>query len=205
MRVNYLGHACFLLADNKFSVIIDPFKEIGYELNFPRADFCICSHLHFDHCATENVIVKQIITKDNLSLFPQIRFIDSFHDEAFGSKRGLNYISIIDIGGFKVCHMGDLGEPFNEELVEKIGKIDLLLIPIGGNYTIDAKEAFKYVKAIGVKSVIPMHYKTSRSKIDIAEKKEFLQYFDNVSKVKSEFDFLLPNELTVYDVDDCNF
>ena len=101
--------------------------------------------------------------------------------------------------------MGDLGEPLNENIVSQIGKIDLLLIPVGGTYTIDAKQAFNYVKALGVKGVVPMHYKTPRSNIEIAPKGEFLQNFTHVKSVGAEFEFESSNEVTVYDVDDSNF
>ena len=205
MRVKYLGHACFLLADESFSLIIDPFTDIGYELDFPHADFCVCSHDHFDHSATNKVKVKKVISKENLFDFPQIKLINSFHDEANGQKRGNNYIIIVEIGGLKVCHFGDLGEPFNMDLINKIGKIDLLLIPVGGKYTIDAKEAFKYATALGVKAIIPMHYKTSRSEIDVASKQEFLSYFDNIQAIESQFDFFIPSKLTVYDLNDSEF
>ena len=205
MRVKYFGHACFLLADKKFSIIIDPFKGIGYELDFPHADFCICSHSHFDHSATEKVSVKEVITEKNVSLFPQIRVITSFHDESLGKKRGVNNIFVIEIGGCKVCHMGDIGEPLNENIITQIGNIDLLLIPVGGNYTIDANEAFNYVKALGVKGIIPMHYKTPRSNIDIAEKGEFLQNFDLIKSVDVEFEFQPLDEVTVYNIDDSSF
>ena len=205
MRVTYLGHACFLLADEKFSVIFDPFTDIGYELDFPHADFCVCSHDHYDHSATDRVVVKEIITKANISNFSQFVLIDSFHDEVKGQKRGNNYVIITNIGGCRVCHMGDLGEPFNDELINKIGKVDLLLLPVGGKYTIDAENAFKYAIALGAKAIIPMHYKTSRGTVDVAGKDKFLSYFDNVKRIESCFDFELPTELTVYDLNDSDF
>jgi L-ascorbate metabolism protein UlaG (beta-lactamase superfamily) len=205
MRVTYLGHACFLLADEKFSVIFDPFTDIGYELDFPHADFCICSHSHFDHSATNKVVVNEIITKQNALNYPRIKLINSFHDEVNGQKRGDNLIIVVEIGGIKVCHMGDLGEPLNMDLINKIGKIDLLLIPVGGKYTIDADEAFKYASLLAPKAIIPMHYKTSRSQIDIASKDKFLSFFDKIEKVEKQFDFSVPNNLTVYDLNDSEF
>ena len=205
MRVKYFGHACFLLADEQFSLIIDPFEGIGLELDYPRADFCVCSHSHFDHCAVHKVIVNEEITEENIHLHPQIKFIESFHDEVNGAKRGNNHIIIVEIGGYRVCHMGDLGEPFNSRLIDEIGSVDLLLIPIGGNYTIDSKTAYQYLSALGVKAVIPMHYKTPSNTVDIASKEEFLSYFDKIEAVSSEFDFNKPTELTVFDIDDSNF
>ncbi|MBQ3571759.1 MAG: MBL fold metallo-hydrolase [Clostridia bacterium] len=206
MRVEYFGHACFLLADNNFSVIIDPFSGIGYELANPTADFCLCSHSHFDHNATHKVCVNKVISPNDYNTFSWLNVISSFHDEVKGCKRGENNIFVIEVGGFKVCHMGDLGEPFNSEICEKIGKIDILLIPVGGTYTINAKEAIEYVKKINPSLVIPMHYKTQKSQIDIAEKWEFLRSYSNVIKSKASFEIAkIPEELTVFDIDDNNF
>ena len=206
MRVKYFGHACFLLADNNFSVIIDPFSGIGYELDNPTADFCLCSHSHFDHNATHKVCVNKVILPNEYNAFPWLKVINSFHDEVNGGKRGENHIFVIELGGLKVCHLGDLGEPLNNEICKKIGKIDILLIPVGGTYTIDAKMAEKYVNKINPGIVIPMHYKTSKSQIDIAEKREFLSYYSNVNNSEAEFEITnIPKHLTVYDIDDKNF
>ncbi|MBQ7408599.1 MAG: MBL fold metallo-hydrolase [Clostridia bacterium] len=206
MRVNYLGHACFLLADNQKSVVIDPFKNIGYPLKRVSADFCACSHFHFDHCATEMVDARVIINAQNTHKFDWVKTVNSYHDEVMGFKRGENLIFKFKIDQFNVCHLGDLGQPYNEELCEKIGRVDVLLIPVGSTYTIDAEEAYKYVMKLNPSIVIPMHYKTPRSTVDIEGKSLFLDMFDRVEKVCAQFEIIkLPNEMTVYDVDDSEF
>lgn len=206
MRVKYFGHACFLLADNSFSILIDPHSGIGYELNNPAADFCICSHQHFDHNAVDKVIVKKVISENDYFKFPWLKVINSFHDEVSGAKRGNNNVIVVNIGGYKICHLGDLGEPLNKELCKKIGSVDVLLIPIGGVYTINSAEALEYVKEINPKIVIPMHYKTRRGTVDVSDKDEFLKMFNILEKKNSSFDIdNMPKYLTVYDINDEEF
>ncbi len=205
MRVTYLGHACFLLADDNFSLTIDPFSGIGFDLKDVKSDFCLCSHGHFDHCAVHAIDVSEVIDEEKFCEYPWLRVISSYHDDDKGMKRGENKIFIIDLSGIKICHMGDIGENFNVELCEKIESVDVLLIPVGGNYTIDAKTAFKYVQKINPKLVVPMHYKTKRNNVEIESKDEFLSYFDNVVKMPTSFEVDLPQELTVYDLNDDNF
>ena len=205
MRVSYFGHACFLIECDNFSVVIDPFTDIGYQLKEISADFCLCSHCHFDHNATHCVNVKEIIDESNISKFSWVRAVDSYHDEVQGEKRGKNTIFVLDICGVKICHMGDLGQPYTRDLVEKIGKVDLLLVPVGGNYTIDASNAAKYAMVLSPSIIIPMHYKTPRSNIDIAEKHDFFKYFNIVEKKDVSFEIAIPQYTTVYDINDDNF
>ena len=205
MRVEYLGHACFLLADNNFTLIIDPFKEIGYDCEIRKSDFCVCSHLHYDHCATDRVLGCTIIDDSNISLFNWIKAIPSFHDEVNGSIRGKNLIHIVN-GSYTVCHLGDLGMPYNEDLCRAIGDVDILLIPVGGKYTIDSNEAKKYVQGINPKIVIPMHYKTKKSDIDISKKDAFIRGYTNIVKSDTVINITeLPDEMIIYDIIDDNF
>lgn len=206
MYLKYLGHACFYLKESNFSVVIDPFANVGYDQDFCTANYCICSHEHFDHCTLTKVSANKVITQMNVNEFPFGRFINSYHDEAMGTKRGKNLISVINLDGFKVCHFGDLGEPVSDKLINEIGKIDILLIPIGSVYTIDHIQAYEYVKKLSPKIVIPMHYKTPRGNIDINGKGDFLKLFDRVKQSSREFEITkLPTELIVYDINDQEF
>ena len=208
MVIKYYCHACFTLADEKIKIVIDPFGDIGYKQDFIKADLCLCSHLHHDHYAIDSVEVKEIITENTQKYSDFITAIATFHDEVGGAKRGKNSIFKIVLDGKTVCHFGDLGMPFSKKLVNEIGRVDILLIPVGGNYTIDATEAEKYVRAINPKVVIPMHYKTNRSDIDIAEKQDFLKLFSSSIKMPREFEIsnqLLENGINVLDIDDSDF
>ena len=186
MKITYLGHSCFLV-EGSSSVLIDPFTDIGYPLKRVKADYVLCTHDHFDHNAYHLVDYGKKITYDSEDTIKQIDLvkISSYHDEVGGTKRGKNVIYKFTIDGITFTHLGDLGEDFNMDLVEKIGKTDVLFIPIGGVYTIDYKEATKYAKAINPKMIVPMHFKTLRSTVQVADNKYFLQNFDNVIKLQT--------------------
>ena len=184
MKINYLGHASFLIEGKEKSVVTDPFKDIGYDVERVIADYCTVSHEHFDHNNVEGVSVKQVIKGSH----PEFLAIDSYHDEHLGSLRGKNTIFKFEIDGIKFCHLGDLGEYFSQDLVEEIGEVDVLFIPVGGKYTIDAKEAVRYANAISAKITVPMHYSTPRSNIDVSDVKPFLKRMAGVEFVDRSTD-----------------
>ena len=180
MQVNYLGHACFCIKSTNHSLVIDPFGDIGYKQEFCEVDYCLTTHDHFDHCTLTNVKFKQLIDKNTIDLPPFIKVVNSYHDEVQGLKRGLNNVYLIELDGITVCHLGDIGQDFDLQFCKKLGKVDLLLIPIGGKYTIDARSAKKYADSINPRIIVPMHYKTKLSNIDIADKNEFLSFYSNI-------------------------
>ena len=178
MIIEYFGHSCFKIRDDERSIVFDPFGKIGYELPMLVADYCVCSHEHYDHYAFDRVAGAVLVTDKNAAEFPFLRAVETRHDECGGRKRGKNAVFVYrSSDGLTFCHMGDIGEPITDELAEKIGKIDVLAIPVGGNYTIDAEEALRYVEKLKPKTVIPMHYKTRRSNVDIDGKEKFLALF----------------------------
>ena len=179
MRVKYLGHASFLIEGKGKSVVTDPFADIGYTVEKVSADYCTVSHGHFDHAYTSGVDVKEVV----LSSKPSFLAIRSYHDANLGALRGENTIFKFEIDGVKFCHLGDLGEYFSNDLVEEIGEVDVLFIPVGGTYTIDYKEAVKYATAINAKVTVPMHYKTPKSQIDIDGVDRFLRRMAGVIQV----------------------
>ena len=193
MKIEYFGHACFKITDkNGVSVVTDPYTGIGYELpeNF-SADIVTVSHLHFDHNYIAGVSKNpQIITdiKPKTVNGIEIEGIASWHDDKKGLFRGENRIYKIKADGITLCHLGDLGEEVSQTLVDKIGKIDILCIPIGGTYTITASQAKAYIEAIQPKMVIPMHYKTDDCTINIADEKPFLRLFEDVKYGKNAID-----------------
>ncbi len=185
MKIEYFGHACFKITDkNGVSVVTDPYTGIGYELpkNF-TADIVTVSHSHFDHNYIAGVSGNpQIITDKSTKTVKgiEIEGIASWHDNKQGLLRGENRIYKIAADGITLCHLGDLGEDISQTLVDKIGKTDILCIPIGGTYTINASQAKAYIQAIQPKMVIPMHYKSADCTIDITDEKPFLRLFDGV-------------------------
>lgn len=182
MLIEYLGHSCFrLTSKNGKSILTDPYTKVGYEL--PKgisADVITVSHEHFDHNYTQAVSCEIIVDsseKQEVQSF-SISGIDTFHDTEKGRLRGKNIVFKIKIDDMLVCHFGDLGEKCNADLCNSIGQIDILLLPVGGTYTIDAKEGKKYVDALQPKLVIPMHYKPEDGALDIATAQEFLTFYD---------------------------
>lgn len=186
MTIEYFGHSCFKICDDERSIVFDPFGDIGYELPWLVADYCVCSHEHYDHYAFGRVAGATLVTGKNAAEFPFFKAIATSHDECGGRKRGENTVFVYrSSDGTTFCHMGDAGERITDELAARIGKIDVLAIPVGGNYTIDAEEAFRYVEKLKPETVIPMHYKTRRSNVDIDGKERFLALFasDRIKKV----------------------
>ena len=204
MKVTYLGHACFLIEGEQKSVVTDPFSDIGYTVERVSADYCTVSHGHFDHSYTDGVSVKEVIDCSK----PSFLAIKSYHDANLGALRGENTIFKFDIDGITFCHLGDLGEFFTSDLVEEIGEVDVLFIPVGGTYTIDYKEAVKYANAINAKITVPMHYKTPKSQIDIDGVDNFLRRMPGVTRVAKSVDikeFLNLDENTVLVFDDSEY
>lgn len=182
MYIEYLGHSAFLLSyKNGIRIVTDPYTRVGYEM--PKgitADIVTVSHHHFDHDYIAGVDgEKTVISTTESYTFGdvQIKGIESYHDDKKGEKRGANVAYILKGDKITLCHLGDLGEPLNPELVKAIGKVDILCIPVGGNYTIDAKQAKAYIDAVCPSAVIPMHYKPIEGGIDIAPLGEFVTLF----------------------------
>lgn len=182
MKIVYLGHSCFQITfENGVKLLTDPYTKVGYELPKVNADVVTVSHGHFDHNYLAAAYGYRLIAdeaKQYAYAGIEIEGIESFHDSKQGALRGNNVIFKIRGDGVTVCHLGDLGESYSEELAKRIGKIDVLLLPIGGTYTIDADEAKEYVEKLGVKVVIPMHYRPKDGGLDIDGSARFLDLFD---------------------------
>lgn len=183
MKIRYLGHSSFLLTESTGTAIVcDPYDDsVGYEYPLVKADAVTISHHHYDHDCLKKIGGNPVILdKETGYELPgvEINSIKSFHDECRGKKRGENIIFKFRMDGIDVCHLGDLGEKCSSELIEMILPVHVLLIPVGGNYTIDAKQAKEYVDRIMPDVVIPMHYRAKGGKIDIDKVDEFLDEFD---------------------------
>lgn len=189
MKIQYLGHSSFKLTESTgVSVITDPYDDsVGYTMPEVSADAVTISHHHYDHDAVEKVKGKPVvldgetgyILKDSV----EISSIKSFHDRFRGKQRGENIIFKFRMDGLDVCHLGDLGEDCSSDLIEMILPVNVLLIPVGGNYTIDAAMAKEYVDRIMPDIVIPMHYRAKGCKLDIDKVDDFLDEFDGEAVV----------------------
>lgn len=183
MKIEYLGHSCFKLTESTgTSVVCDPFDDsIGYEMPAINADAVTVSHGHYDHNNIKAVSGNpKIIDSESSYDLPgvEIDAIKSFHDKQRGKQRGENLIFKFRMDGIDVCHLGDLGEDCSSELIDLLLPVNVLLIPVGGNYTIDAEMAKEYVNRIMPDIVIPMHYKSKGCKLDIEKVDDFIDLFD---------------------------
>lgn len=165
MKIEWFGHSCFKITDIRgVEIVTDPFDEkVGYKVPYTKADIVTVSHGHFDHNYVKAIEGNfELIDKVGHFYVKDINIegIASYHDKRKGNQRGNNTIYTYIIDGMKVCHLGDLGHVLDKKQEEEIGGVDVLMIPVGGNYTIDASEALEVVNQLKPSIVIPMHYKT---------------------------------------------
>ncbi len=185
MKIEWLGHSAFRLTESTgTSIITDPFDPsiVGYGMAYLPCDAVTSSHGHKDHNYFRGVkgtpsIINMAGTFDVKGV--SITGLNSNHDDDGGHKRGNNIIYKYRLDGVTVCHLGDIGEECNAELIEELLPTNVLLIPVGGNYTIDAEQAKEYVDRLMPDVVIPMHYKTKHTDIDIEKLDAFLKLFDD--------------------------
>jgi len=169
MDIVYLGHSSFRLKGKVASLVTDPFDPKMVGLSFPKvsADIVTVSHDHKDHNKVELVKdVKKVIAGPGEYEINGVSVIgiQSYHDDKKGKLRGKNTIYVIEMDGLRIVHLGDLGHKLSERMVEQIGNVDILMIPVGGEYTINTSIAVEVVRSIEPKLVIPMHFKTPKLK-----------------------------------------
>jgi L-ascorbate metabolism protein UlaG (beta-lactamase superfamily) len=183
MIITWQGQSCFKLQDkvgpDGVTVVTDPFnKEIGLKVPNFEADIITVSHNHPDHNNVSALRGTPMIIDcageyDFKGIL--IEGIDSFHDDKGGAERGGNIIYRIEIDDISVTHLGDLGHILDNNQLEKVVGTDILLIPVGGKYTIDAKKAVEVIAQIEPRLIIPMHYKTKDSKVDLDGVDKFIK------------------------------
>lgn len=185
MQILWKGQACFQIIATKgkgeqVRIVIDPYdSSIGLRLPSLETDVGLVTHEHYDHNNTKALRGSPFLIEgpgeyDVKGVF--VRGIESFHDANQGKDRGQNTIYMIEAEGIQLCHLGDLGQAeLTAEQVEAIGNIDILFIPVGGVYTIAAKEAVKIVGQIEPRYVIPMHYQIPKLKIKLEKVDAFLK------------------------------
>ena len=182
MEIRWCGHACFEISGEAGVVIVtDPYDEsIGYQMPDLRADVVTVSHEHYDH---NNVAAvkgnPEVVRGPGEHIASGIRFlgIDTYHDTSRGVERGENTVFLFDVDDIRLCHLGDLGHILDENQVRSIRErdIDVLFIPVGGVYTIDASGANRVLNQLEPKIAIPMHYKTPPLRLDINKEDSFLR------------------------------
>lgn len=205
MELEYLGHACFLITSaNGTRIITDPYQRVGYELpENLTADIVTVSHGHFDHNYISGVSGQPIII-DKSGDF-QVYGItfhgeDTYHDDHNGALRGKNIVYSFTVDGVRCCHLGDLGEPWREDILNIAKGVDLLMIPVGGTYTIDALQANIYIKKLKPRMAVLMHFKGIGGTIDIASKEAVLSKIDGVKELGNRLS-ILPKNTDIQDTE----
>lgn len=169
MLIRYLGHSSFKIRGSEGAVITDPYdnKAVGLELPRMSAEVVTVSHDHGDHNAADRIqgtanrkepFVVDRPGEYEASGIPVIG-VASFHDDKEGAERGDNIIFVFKLDDIWVCHLGDLGHTLNNRQIKRIGPIDVLMVPVGGKYTIGPKEALQVMESLSPSIAIPMHYK----------------------------------------------
>lgn len=193
MKIRWLGHSCFQITTaDGVRIITDPYdSSIGLKLPFVSADIVTTSHGHFDHAAASEVhgTPKVVNSPEGLDYGKvKIRGIATFHDESEGAERGRNIMFVIQVteqnANVTICHAGDLGHALSPRTAEDLKGVDVLMIPVGGVYTLDAAGAQKVVEQIEPHIVIPMHYKIKGLSIGIAGVEAFVAGRKDVSRLK---------------------
>jgi len=185
MKIKWYGHAAFLITSEKGTkIILDPYEPgaFGGQLSYGKindqSDITLTSHDHADHNDTKSLPGSpQVVKGSGLKTIKgiSIKGVSTFHDPSKGSERGENTIFNLQVDGMQVCHLGDLGHILSDKEVAEIGPVDILLIPVGGYFTIDAKEATRVAEQIKPKVLIPMHFKTEKCGFPIAPVEDFVR------------------------------
>ncbi len=179
MEITWLGQACFRIKSKDAVIVTDPYdKSIGYQMGKVSADIVTISHSHYDHnnAAAISGEPKIINGPGEYEIKGvMITGIQTFHDAEEGKKRGKNTVYLIETEDLVVCHLGDLGHIPTADQVEAMSNVDILMVPVGGNYTINAVQAAEVISLIEPKIIIPMHYKTDVIKLEIDSVDKFLR------------------------------
>jgi len=178
MEITWLGHSCFLLKGKEKTIITDPcHPDLGYSLNEPDADIVTVSHSHRGHCYVEGIAgePRQIRSPGEYEIGGTfIAGIACSHDDKKGEIRGKNTIYVIEMDGITLCHLGDLGHHLDSRLIEEIGDVGVLFLPVGEVSTVAVDTATEIIRQLEPPIVIPMHYKTEAFTGNLSPVSKFL-------------------------------
>jgi L-ascorbate metabolism protein UlaG (beta-lactamase superfamily) len=180
MDITWLGHASFKIKGKVATVVTDPFEDqIGFKLPKAEADIVTVSHDHYDHNASSLVAGDPFVV-DGPGEYEikgvNIIGVSSFHDNKKGQDRGKNTMFNLRVDGVNITHLGDLGQDeLTSEQIDSLGNVDILMVPAGGVYTIDASIAAKIVASLESSIIIPMHFQDKDSKLDLEPVEKFLK------------------------------
>ncbi len=195
MKIKWYGHAAFSLqTQDGVHIIIDPYESgafsgaLTYGKITDKADIVLITHDHADHNYTGGITgtYRDIRTEGVFDVKGvRVTAIPTFHDTSKGQERGQNLVFVIEADGLRLVHLGDLGHGLSQDVIKRIGKTDILFIPVGGYFTIDAREATRVMNDINPAVTIPMHFKTEKVEFPITGVSEFTKDKKNVRTLKS--------------------
>jgi L-ascorbate metabolism protein UlaG (beta-lactamase superfamily) len=201
MKIKFLGHASFLITSEKgVRIITDPYKPgcfdggIKYSPITEEADVVTISHEHDDHNATDiagNPVFVRGSGRQELKDIV-IKGYDVFHDESGGKERGANTIFCMTVDDMNIVHLGDLGHPLSDDEIAQIGSVDILFVPVGGYFTIDAQIAEQMVSKLQPRIVVPMHFKTDKCGFPIAPVENYTKNKE-IKQLAGEFEITKEN------------
>jgi L-ascorbate metabolism protein UlaG (beta-lactamase superfamily) len=195
MKLKWLGHSSFLItSDEGLRIITDPYS-VGGGIKYGKidesADIVVISHGHGDHSNVADVKGSPEIVKNSKKARGiEFKGVASHHDSTRGSQRGQNTIFCFTVDGIRICHLGDLGHQLEGAQIAEVGAVDILLVPVGGFFTIDASAASQVCDKLNPKVIIPMHYKTAKCDYPIVSVEEFLKTRKGIKRLDvSEVEF----------------
>ena len=174
MKITWHGHSCFCVESAGYRIVLDPYLSVrGYAPLHVTANEVLCSHEHFDHNCRDAVTLEE----SGPSPFT-VETVAACHDDQGGKLRGRNTVHILRAEGLTVVHLGDLGHQLTAEQAEKLRGCDVLLLPVGGTYTVDATGARQVAEAVAPRIIVPMHYRRGAIGFDnIGALEDFLALF----------------------------
>lgn len=177
LQITWLGHSCYRLEADGYTLILDPFEPGSVPGVSPvsgNADMVLCSHDHYDHNYRQGFTLSDPPKESPF----RVTLLSSFHDGEHGALRGKNTIHLLEYQGMRIAHLGDLGCELTQLQQQTLQNLDLLLLPVGGFYTIGPEEAAQVVTQLNPKVTIPMHYRQGEMGFDVlAAPDAFLSHF----------------------------
>jgi L-ascorbate metabolism protein UlaG (beta-lactamase superfamily) len=180
MEISYLGHSCFKISGKNINILTDPFDPtvVGLKLGKQDADVVTISHSHRDHSNLGIMKNEDYLVLDSPGEYEvkesEFVGVEAYHDETNGSERGKVTMFTMEVDGVKIAHLGDLATVLTSAQLESLDGVDILLVPVGNKYTINAETAIKVVNQVDPKIVIPMHFKAG-SMTDLAPVETFFK------------------------------
>ncbi|NOY14855.1 MAG: MBL fold metallo-hydrolase [bacterium] len=178
VEIRYLGHAGFYIRSKQAKLVIDPFSpEVGFAMKKVEADVVLVSHNHFDHSYVDGVKGDFVVINgpgEYEVLGVKVRGFKTYHDKNKGAERGVNTLYSMKVDGISAVHVGDLGHVLENGIIEELGEVDVLFVPVGGFFTLELSDVVKLVEQIEPRIIIPMHYKT----------KEHSQTFEKIAGIE---------------------